>query len=137
MRTGNIQIRASKQSDTRSTDIGLVGFRIRPSYRSRSDRPSQILAAQNPWHDIRSRSPAGVIGRARRECLGRMLINGERHLRLTMSEYADHYNAHRPHRTPQQHPPAGRAHLPAEKAGMHILRRDWLGGLIHEYAQAA
>ena len=50
------------------------------------------------------------IASARRECLDRMLITSERHLRLVLSEYADHYNGHRPHRTLQQNPPAGRAH---------------------------
>ena len=37
------------------------------------------------------------IASARRECLDRMLITGERHLRLVLGEYADHYNGHRPH----------------------------------------
>jgi hypothetical protein len=32
-------------------------------------------------------------------CLDRMLITGERHLRLVLSEYVDHYNDYRPHRT--------------------------------------
>jgi hypothetical protein len=36
------------------------------------------------------------IASARRECLDRMLITGERHLRLVLGEYADHYNSHRP-----------------------------------------
>jgi transposase InsO family protein len=35
-----------------------------------------------------------------------MLITGERHLRLVLGEYADHYNLHRPHRALQQAPPA-------------------------------
>jgi putative transposase len=35
------------------------------------------------------------VGSARRECLDRMFIVGERHLRLVLGEYADHYNAHR------------------------------------------
>jgi hypothetical protein len=34
------------------------------------------------------------IASARRECLDRMLIVGERHLRLILSEYTDHYNFH-------------------------------------------
>ncbi len=75
------------------------------------------------------------IGGARRKCLDRMLITGERHLRLVPSEYADHYKRHRPHRTLRQNPPAGRAHPPSGVTGMRILRRDRLGGLIHEYAQ--
>jgi putative transposase len=77
------------------------------------------------------------IGSARRECLDRMLITGERHLRLVLDEYVDHYNTHRPHRTLQQSPPAGRARPPAQVAGMHVVRRDKLGGLIREYAQVA
>ena len=44
------------------------------------------------------------IASARRECLDRMLITGERHLRLVLGEYVDHYNTHRPHRTLQPEP---------------------------------
>jgi putative transposase len=77
------------------------------------------------------------ISSARRECLDRMLITGERHLRLVLSEYADHYNLHRPHRTLQQAPPAGRPVPPAVGANPRVLRRDRIGGLIREYAQVA
>jgi putative transposase len=66
-----------------------------------------------------------------------MLITGERHLRLILSEYIDHYNGHPPHRSLQQSPPDGRPHPPAAMTDMRIQCRDWLGGLIHEYAQAA
>ena len=77
------------------------------------------------------------IASARRECLDRMLVTGERHLRLILSEYADHYNTHRPHRALHQSPPAGRPHPPADGADVRVLRRDRLGGLIHEYCQVA
>ena len=77
------------------------------------------------------------VASARRECLDRMLITGERHLRLVLSEYVDHYNGHRPHRTLNQNPPAGRADPAAAATNMRVLRRDRLGGLIHEYAQVA
>ena len=76
-------------------------------------------------------------GRARRECLDRMLITSERHLRLVLGAYAGHHNGHRPHRALHQNPPAGRAHPPVEMTGMRVLRRDRLGGLIHEYSQVA
>jgi putative transposase len=36
------------------------------------------------------------IASARRECLDRMMITGERHLRLVLGEYIHHYNSHRP-----------------------------------------
>jgi putative transposase len=77
------------------------------------------------------------IASARRECLDRMLVTGERHLRLILDEYVDHYNEHRPHRALQQHPPAGCPHPPALGANVQVLRRNRLGGLIHEYSQVA
>ncbi len=77
------------------------------------------------------------VGSARRECLDRMLITGERHLRLVLGEYTGHYNGHRPHRSLQQNPPARRARPPAETNSMRVLRRDRLGGLVHEYSQVA
>ena len=89
------------------------------------------------------RSPRGNaiaerwISSARRECLNRVLITCERHLRLVVSEYVEHYNVHRPHRTLCQSPPAGRDHPPATDSNVRILRWDRLGGLIHEYAQVA
>ena len=77
------------------------------------------------------------VGSARRECLDRMLVAGERHLRLVLGEYTDHCNSHRPHRSLQQEPAAGRAHPPVEVTGMRVLRRHRLGGLIHEYSLVA
>jgi putative transposase len=64
------------------------------------------------------------VGRARREFLDRVLITGERHLRLARGECADHYKSHRPHRSLQQEPPAGHAHPPVEVTDMRVLRRD-------------
>jgi hypothetical protein len=78
-----------------------------------------------------------AIAPARRECLDRMLITGERHLRLVLGEFVDPYNSHRPHRTLRQNPPAGRPHPLAEVTDMRVLRRDQLGGLIREYSQVA
>ncbi|MGW7696799.1 integrase core domain-containing protein [Streptomyces asiaticus] len=45
------------------------------------------------------------IGSCRREATDRVLITGQRHLRLIVCEYADRYNRHRPHRSLGQHPP--------------------------------
>jgi putative transposase len=64
-----------------------------------------------------------------------MLLTGERHLRLVLDEYADHYNTHRPHRALNQNPPGGRPLAPDLGADIRVLRRDRLGGLIREYAQ--
>jgi putative transposase len=77
------------------------------------------------------------VGSARRECTDRMLVAGERRLRLILGEDAGHCNSQGPHRSLRQESPAGRAHPPAEAARTRVLRRDRLGGLIHEYSQVA
>jgi hypothetical protein len=77
------------------------------------------------------------ISSARRECLDRMLITGERHLRLVLGEYVEHYNGHRPHRPLCQSPPAGCDHPRLTGGNVRVLRRDRLGGLIREYSQVA
>jgi putative transposase len=77
------------------------------------------------------------IASARRECTDRILITGRRHLHHVLSEYVDHYNTHRPHRTLSQRPPDGRTHAAAADDHVRVLRRDRLGGLLHEYSQVA
>ncbi|MFE1932798.1 integrase core domain-containing protein [Streptomyces sp. NPDC059474] len=44
-------------------------------------------------------------GSCRREATDRALITGERHLRLLVGEYTEHYNRHRPHRSFGQRAP--------------------------------
>ena len=46
------------------------------------------------------------------------------------------YNAHRPHRSLHQRPPMGDTPRPSG-AAIHVLRRDRLGGLLHEYVHVA
>ena len=76
------------------------------------------------------------IGTLRRECLDHLLISGPRHLDLVLREYVQHFNAHRPHRSLDQRPPIGG---PPGRSGaaIRVLRRDRLGGLVHEYLQVA
>jgi putative transposase len=76
------------------------------------------------------------IGTLRRECLDHILITGRRHLATVLHEYVEHYNTQRPHRSLNQHPPAGPTPQPCEGT-VRPLRRDRLGGLVHEYLQAA
>ena len=76
------------------------------------------------------------IASARRECTDRILIAGRRHLQHTLSEYVDHYNTHRPHRTLSQQPPGGRTHAASAEDNIRVRRRDRLGGLLHEYSQS-
>ena len=76
------------------------------------------------------------IGTLRRECLDHMLITGPRHLDIVLREYVQHFNTHRPHRSLDQRPPAG-GNPPGSGAAIRVLRRDRLGGLLHEYVQVA
>ncbi|MGI8449103.1 MAG: hypothetical protein ACR2MP_18375 [Streptosporangiaceae bacterium] len=66
----------------------------------------------------------------------RMLIFGERHLRLILAEYETHYNGRRPHRSRQRRPPRP-DHPTADLSQQRIKRRAILGGLIHEYQRTA
>ena len=77
------------------------------------------------------------VGTVRRELLDRMLIVGCRQLRWVLAEYVDHDNGHRPHRALGQAPPLGPAEPPVIRPAGGVVRRDRLGGLIHEYAQVA
>jgi putative transposase len=77
-----------------------------------------------------------LIGTLRRECLDHLLITGSRHLAAVLHEYLAHYNTHRPHRSLRQQPPVGRT-PPPSTATVRPLRRDRLGGLVHEYVHVA
>jgi putative transposase len=77
------------------------------------------------------------VGTLPRECPDHMLITEPRHLDAVLREFAQHYNGHRPHRSLHQHPPAGGTPPRSRTAAIWPLRRDRLGGLIHEYLQVA
>ena len=73
---------------------------------------------------------------ARTEVTDRMLIFGQRHLRLVLAQYEAHYNGRRPHRSRHLHPPRP-DHPVADLTQKQIKRRPVLGGLINEYERAA
>ena len=67
------------------------------------------------------------------ECLNKMLIFGENHLRYVINEYMEHYHTERPHQgignniiEPQQQPKDGK-----------IVCHERLGGLLKSYRRAA
>jgi putative transposase len=79
------------------------------------------------------------IRTVRAECLDWLLILGRGHLEQVLRVYVQHYNAHRAHRALGLRPPDPAVDLPL--TGMdqppRVHRRDLLGGLVHEYRQAA
>lgn len=76
------------------------------------------------------------MGSVRRELFDRILIVSERHLRKVLAEYEAHFNTHRPHRALDQASPLRALPDPVD-ADIKVIRRDRLGGLLHEYAQVA
>jgi putative transposase len=72
----------------------------------------------------------------RTEVTDRMLIFGEQHLRVVMTEYEAHYNGRRPHRSRELRPPRP-DHPVADFSRERIKRRPVLGGLLNEYERAA
>ena len=70
----------------------------------------------------------------RGECLDRLLIVNEQHLRQTLQAYVAYYNARRPHQGLDQQCP-----IPFEPV-LHpdsVQRRDILGGILHDYYRQA
>jgi putative transposase len=76
------------------------------------------------------------VGSLRRELLDRMLILNAGHLRQVLAEYETHFNTHRPHRSLDQAAPLRPLDKPATE-NIKVIRRDRLGGVIHEYKQVA
>ena len=76
------------------------------------------------------------IRSVRAECIDRILIYNEQHARRVLAEYAEHHNFGRPHRALQLRAPADDPNVipfPAQR----VQRHDVLGGLIHQYSDAA
>ena len=68
------------------------------------------------------------------ECLDRMVLIGERHLRKAVGTYVEHYHLERPHQGLANRPIEG---VPKPYAGV-VLRRERLGGILsHYYRDAA
>lgn len=77
----------------------------------------------------------------RRELLDRTVIWNQRHLLHALREFERHYNEHRPHQgianaRPLRPLPKPLAD-PEEIARLDLRRHDRLGGILHEYEQAA
>ena len=81
------------------------------------------------------------VGSVRRECLDRLLIVGRRQLEHVLRGYVGHYNRGRPHRALDLRPPDATAgplvRADPKRQVPPVRRRDFLGGLIHEYDIAA
>jgi putative transposase len=70
----------------------------------------------------------------REECLDRLIILNERHLRRVLQEYTTYYNERRPHQSLEQDSPLG---LESGSVQGPIRCRNVLGGIIRDYYREA
>ncbi len=89
------------------------------------DRP---ISPRSPWQNGHMER---LIGTLRRECLDRMLIFGEAHLRRILASYACYYNDSRTHLSLHKDTPLGRA---VQRYG-NIAATPVLSGLHHRDAR--
>jgi transposase InsO family protein len=89
------------------------------------DRP---ISPRSPWQNGHMER---LIGTVRRECLDRMLIFGESHLRRVLASYAAYYNQARTHLALQKDAPLHRA---VQRSGV-IVAIPILAGLHHQYVR--
>ena len=85
-------------------------------------------APRSPWQNGYAER---LIGTLRHECLDRMLILGESHLRRVLASYATYYNQARTHLALQKDAPLHRA---VQRSGV-IVAIPILAGLHHQYVR--
>ena len=77
------------------------------------------------------------VGSIRRELLDRILILNTAHAAVVLTQYEQHVNTHRPHRALGQAAPLRPLPDDSVNHDVPVIRRDRLGGVLHEYAQVA
>ncbi|MFE3901213.1 integrase core domain-containing protein [Streptomyces sp. NPDC059153] len=141
---------AAQQARNIAADLGERGAEPRILLRDRDNKYTNAFDAVFTAEDTQMllsapRAPRmnahceRVIGTIRREALDHVLILGENHARKVLTDYQDHYNAHRPHQSRQQLPPST-TERPATVHDLDdrsLLRTRALGGIINEYQYAA
>jgi len=103
-------------------------------------RGDRIEVVRTPFRAPQANGVAERFVRTvRTECLDWLLVLSQRHGERILEAFVDHYNRHRPHRALALAPPDGGrlVALPSPFTDAPILRRDALGGVIHEYVRAA
>jgi putative transposase len=129
-----------------ASDLENTGCRFRFLIRDRDAKFSSsfdavltsvgIEAVPTPIASPRANAFAERFVRTVREdCLDDLLVVSRRHLEAVLAEYLRHYNGARPHRGLGLEQPLPRPVQSSTERS--VIRRDILGGLIHEYERAA
>ena len=77
------------------------------------------------------------IGSLRRELLDRTIIWNHQQLERLITDYIDHYNSHRPHRSLNQRPAAPPDPTNRPHDQLRVTKSTRCDGLINEYQHAA
>ncbi len=91
-----------------------------------------LTAPHSPWQNPYSERMNGSI---RRECLDRLIIFSEEHLKRILKSCFEYYNQHRTHLSLEMDSPAGRAIQPPEQG--KVISIPQVGGLHHRYERQA
>ncbi len=102
-------------------------------------RSEGVEVLKLPYRTPRANSIAErFVGTARRELLDHLPIFSARHLEAVIKEFLVHHHQARPHQGLEQRCPEPPVLAPVPLlVGRQIVRRDRLGGLLHEYSWAA
>jgi putative transposase len=100
-------------------------------------RSEGVEVIRLPYRSPRANSFAERwVGTVRREVLDHLLIFGRHHLARVLDEFIEHYHEARPYQGLGQRRPCEPAEV-IPRTYRRVERRDRLGGLLHEYQQAA
>ena len=91
-----------------------------------------LTAYRCPWQNPYSERLNGSI---RRECLDRVIIFSEAHLRRVLKEYFEYYNHYRVHQSLEMDAPEGRKNQTFEEG--NVIAIPHVGGLHHHYERKA
>jgi transposase InsO family protein len=134
-------------SDSRSrsaTSSSRIYRPVREKFTNQFDEVFRSQGTEIVRTPLRTPQADGVTERfvrtVRTEWLDWLLILNDQYLERILEVFADYYNGHRPHRALSLAPPVTRRAgvVSASSFGdARILRRDRLGGVVHEYSLAA
>ena len=90
------------------------------------------IAPRSPWQNPYCER---IIGSIRRECLDRVIVLNEAHLKRILTEYFAYYHDSRPHLSLDRNSPTPREVEPLSQGEVISIRQ--VGGLHHRDTRAA
>ena len=91
-----------------------------------------ITAPRSPWQNPYVER---IVGSIRHECLNRVIVLNERHLRRILASYFEYYHLSRPHLSLDRNSPLEREVEPPDRG--RVVAVPQVGGLHHRYRRAA